>query len=383
VTLTISAPQGWVVTANPSSLAVSAGASKQAVLYISVPSTASAGTVSITVTGASGSKSHQVTTAVYVAGAPQRLDLAVTTSPSAVSVIRGQTATLTVTVASLGGLSGPVCFSAVVPAGWKFAFNPFSVRLAAGSSGSTTLSLTVPVTALANVYTIKVYGIGNGNSLLRYAVVAVNAQTPQQSQTVPSAPQNLKASAGNGQVTLSWAAPQDNGGSAVTSYRIYRRSAATEEVLLATVSNVLAYTDNGVTNGQTYVYRVTAINSLGESAKSNEATAIPTVPIAGTLNVVFTTDKPTYLRGTFVVIKVTVTDAVTGAAVQGALVSIQIFNPNGTPCGSADLKTSSSGTVLAGAGFSSYAPAGTYTAKVTTSLAGYQSKTQQTTFAMV
>jgi hypothetical protein len=210
----------------------------------------------------------------------------------------------------------------------------------------------------------------------------VNVQAPQSVQKVPSAPQNLKATAGNAQVALSWAAPSDSGGSAVTKYKVYKRT-ATEETLLATVGNVLSYTDSAVANGQTYYYRVAAVNSVGESAKSNEASATPAVPVAGTLNVVVTTDKPSYVRGNFVIIRVTVSDAVSGAALQGVLVSIQIYGPSGAPAGSADLKTGSSGTVLAGAGFSSGCPAGAYTVSVTASLAGYQSRTEQTTFTMV
>lgn len=40
--------------------------------------------------------------------------------------------------------------------------------------------------------------------------------------TAPSAPQNLQASADDGQVTLSWSPPADDGGSPITKYKIYR-----------------------------------------------------------------------------------------------------------------------------------------------------------------
>ena len=45
-------------------------------------------------------------------------------------------------------------------------------------------------------------------------------------QTVPDAPINLMAGATDGAVTLTWAAPEDDGGSAVTDYqyRINRRN---------------------------------------------------------------------------------------------------------------------------------------------------------------
>src|SRR5947209_9010117 len=96
--------------------------------------------------------------------------------------------------------------------------------------------------------------------------------------TPPSAPQNLAATGGNAQVTLTWQAPASDGGSPITNYKIYRGLAPTTETLLTTVGNVLTYTDGAVTNGVTYYYQVSAVNSPGEGAKSNEASATPNAP---------------------------------------------------------------------------------------------------------
>src|SRR3989449_5214699 len=96
--------------------------------------------------------------------------------------------------------------------------------------------------------------------------------------TVPSAPQNLQAAAGNAQVSLSWTAPSSNGGSAITNYKIYKSPRSGPETLLTTVGNVVSYTDGTVTNGQIYYYKVSAVNSAGESTQSNEASATPTAP---------------------------------------------------------------------------------------------------------
>ena len=51
--------------------------------------------------------------------------------------------------------------------------------------------------------------------------------------TPPDAPTGLTASPGNGQVSLSWAAPANNGGVSITSYRVYRGTASGAETLLA------------------------------------------------------------------------------------------------------------------------------------------------------
>jgi len=111
-----------------------------------------------------------------------------------------------------------------------------------------------------------------GYGLVRPDIAAVKPTT------APSAPQNLQAASGNQQVNLSWEASASDGGSAITNYRIYRGTASNGETFLTQLGNVLSYTDNGVTNGNTYYYQVAAVNSVGESAKSGEASATPAAP---------------------------------------------------------------------------------------------------------
>jgi len=100
--------------------------------------------------------------------------------------------------------------------------------------------------------------------------------TPSAPTGPPSAPQGLSATAGDATVTLTWSAPSSNGGSPITNYKIYRRTTSGQLSLLATLPNVLSYTDSAVTNGQTYYYQVTAVNAVGEGPRSNEASATPT-----------------------------------------------------------------------------------------------------------
>ncbi len=88
----------------------------------------------------------------------------------------------------------------------------------------------------------------------------------------PSSPLNLTAKAGDGYVNLTWKAPADNGGSAISQYKIYRNG-----TVIATVpANQLWYNDTSVKNGVTYIYYVTAVNSVGESEPSNTISAKPT-----------------------------------------------------------------------------------------------------------
>ncbi len=92
---------------------------------------------------------------------------------------------------------------------------------------------------------------------------------------VPAAPSLTSVTGSNGSVGLQWTAPPWNGGSAVSGYDVYRGTASGGETLLAQIGNVTSYTDSTVTNGTAYYYKVSAVNSAGEGAQSNEQSATP------------------------------------------------------------------------------------------------------------
>jgi hypothetical protein len=93
----------------------------------------------------------------------------------------------------------------------------------------------------------------------------------------PAAPTNLAATAGNQQVSLTWTSSAN-----ATSYNIYRSLTSGGEgatpYKIGVTTN--AFTDTGLTNGTTYYYQVTAVNSGGESPKSSEVSAKPTAPVS-------------------------------------------------------------------------------------------------------
>ncbi|GFN29774.1 carbohydrate-binding domain-containing protein [Paenibacillus xylaniclasticus] len=92
--------------------------------------------------------------------------------------------------------------------------------------------------------------------------------------SVPDAPTGLNATAGNGQVTLSWNAvsAEDE-----LTYNVKRSttSGASYTTVASAVYGTTSYTDTGLTNGTTYYYVVTASNKAGESAYSSEVSAAP------------------------------------------------------------------------------------------------------------
>jgi hypothetical protein len=88
--------------------------------------------------------------------------------------------------------------------------------------------------------------------------------TPQ----IPAAPTALKASAGNGQVSLSWTGSANAGG-----YHVKRGLARGGPYTPLSSGTAVSYVDSAVSSGTTYYYVVSAYNSAGESGNSNEASA--------------------------------------------------------------------------------------------------------------
>ena len=86
----------------------------------------------------------------------------------------------------------------------------------------------------------------------------------------PGPPRNLTATWGNARVTLTWQAPASYGDSPITGYKLYRGIVSGSLTFLINVTNI-SYTDTSVTNGQTYFYKVSAVNAAGEGSLSAEA----------------------------------------------------------------------------------------------------------------
>jgi len=95
--------------------------------------------------------------------------------------------------------------------------------------------------------------------------------------TVPSMPLNFTLYEGNGYVLLQWSEPEDNGGSALTDFSIYRAKGEMSMVLLKGVDpDVHIYNDTSVSNGQMYHYRISAANIVGESPRTGILDGLPT-----------------------------------------------------------------------------------------------------------
>jgi hypothetical protein len=162
-----------------------------------------------------------------------------------------------------------------------YAGNAFIVRWSASISDSTGHSITYadlvavdPTTGnvrlIANqfIHPLAVLQDSQGSMLVADygdgSIYRITAAVP--------APTNLTATAGNGQINLSWMPA-----AGAVSYNVYRSTTSHGEgtTPIATGVTGTTYTDSTVTNGTTYYYQVTAVASAGQSGKSNEAFATP------------------------------------------------------------------------------------------------------------
>ena len=123
-------------------------------------------------------------------------------------------------------------------------------------------------------------GLTNGTKYY-YLVSAVNSAgeslnsaelsaTPTAPITPPAVPTGLTATAGNAQVNLTW-----NVSAGATSYHLKRSTTAGSGYTQIGAPPTANFADSGLTNGTTYYYVVTAVNTAGESGNSNQASATP------------------------------------------------------------------------------------------------------------
>ncbi len=169
------------------------------------------------------------------------------------------------------------------PAGeWS---NPISVDLTADPP------YTYRITGLTNgtEYEVQVYAVSeitahypeerNGNS-------AIDTATPV---TTPSAPTALTLSPGNTQLSASWSAPTNTGGSAVTAYHLrYRTGGGAWTEISSGIGTSTQHIITGLTNGSTYEVQARAVNAQGNGSWSASETVtaanVSMAPTALTLN---------------------------------------------------------------------------------------------------
>src|SRR3989441_706646 len=166
------------------------------------------------------------------------------------------------------------------------AVNPSTNRIYVSNYASNTVSVidgatntvvsTIPVGSYpsgvdVNSNTNKIYIAASGASDSVFVIDGRSSNT----STAPSAPTNLSATVVSpSQINLSWTAPTNNGGSAITGYKIERSTdgGTTWNTIVASTSHSW-YSDYFLSASTTYTYRVSAINAIGTSLPSSSASA--------------------------------------------------------------------------------------------------------------
>ncbi|MFN0255278.1 T9SS type A sorting domain-containing protein [Pedobacter ureilyticus] len=128
------------------------------------------------------------------------------------------------------------------------------------------------VVANANiVYAIDGDNGTDGGKLLKLTPVDV---------TAPSIPTGLTATAqGGSKIVLNWTA--NSAAEGISGYRIYGGTTANPTTLIASVPNgTLTYTHTGLTNGQPYFYKISAVDIyFNEGETTADRTATPAKPV--------------------------------------------------------------------------------------------------------
>jgi len=128
-------------------------------------------------------------------------------------------------------------------------------------------------------YYYVVSGVNTNGEGLNSAEVSATPMLP----VPPAPPTNLVATAGNALVALTWSAS-----ATATNYHVKRSlvSGGSYTTIASTAATI--YTDAQVTNGITYYYVVSAVNSVGEGTNSAQTGATPySQPSGGQFGMVF------------------------------------------------------------------------------------------------
>jgi glucose/arabinose dehydrogenase/PKD repeat protein len=156
-------------------------------------------------------------------------------------------------------------------------------------SGFTTMTFTgtagVTYTVAVQDYASVVFDHWDTGSTVRARSITLNSDTNINAfyrssstpppPTVPGAPTGLTTTASSPtQINLSWSTPSNNGGSLLTGYKIeVKVGTGSYSTLVANAGTGTSYSHTGLVSGTTYTYRVSAINSVGTSVPSTEASA--------------------------------------------------------------------------------------------------------------
>ncbi|HUH81327.1 MAG TPA: DUF4082 domain-containing protein, partial [Solirubrobacteraceae bacterium] len=182
----------------------------------------------------------------------------------------------TAVTATAGNASATVEWKAPANGGSQISSYTITPYIGSTAQTPTTLSGSPPATKAT------VSGLTNGTAYT-FTVKATNAvgSGPESSPstavtpaTVPSAPTEATATGATRQALVSWTAPTSTGGSAITGYRITPYIGSNPQTATEASSGASSATVKGLTNGTSYTFTVTAVNSVGAGTSSSQSAAV-------------------------------------------------------------------------------------------------------------
>ncbi|WP_223644082.1 FG-GAP-like repeat-containing protein [Corallococcus sp. EGB] len=151
----------------------------------------------------------------------------------------------------------------------------YTITASPGGQTYATSGTSFVVTGLTNgqPYTFTVLATNAvGNSQPSYST------SPLRPAALPSAPQNVTATAGIRSATVRWTAPVSNGGGAISGYLVTTQPGGVTQFAGASTTST---TISGLANGGTYTFSVAAQNSTGTgTAATSSAVTTPSLPSA-------------------------------------------------------------------------------------------------------
>ncbi|WP_092773193.1 putative Ig domain-containing protein [Agrobacterium fabrum] len=242
----------------------------------------------ITLTAAGGAGPHNF--AVSAGSLPTGLSLTSSGDLSGTATQSG-TFAFTVTATDSAGSTGPQSYTLAIAAP-VIEINPTSLPAATydvgynqtltASGGALPLVFSVTTGSLPHGLTLSTSGVLSGTPIVAentsFTITSTDANGETGSRaysievtpTIPDAPTGISATAGDMQAAVSFQPPQRTGGAYITSYTV---TTSPPDILPVTgpSSPIIV---NGLTNGQSYTFTVTAENSVGSGSPSTASNSV-------------------------------------------------------------------------------------------------------------
>jgi subtilase family serine protease len=161
------------------------------VLTLTASATATTGTATVTITGTSGSLTATTTLALTVNSSATPA-FSVSASPTSVTVTQGASGTSTITVTSTGGFNSATTLSASgLPSGVTATFSTNPVTPPANGSATSTLTLTASASATVGTATVTITGTSGSTSHSTTIALTVNASSGTKNFTLTLVPSSF------------------------------------------------------------------------------------------------------------------------------------------------------------------------------------------------